>query len=137
MKAGTLAAAAIAIAVAAPATAAAQPAPSEETTAKAAACLQEALATKTGLPPEEFRSMAAVVVESNLVDKPALESLGLLGLLRMDVCPSGWGRAIADRETADWWIAASLLAQGLEEILNWAAAPADSEADAGGTVPPP
>jgi len=47
MKAGTLAAAAIAIAVAAPATAAAQPAPSEETTAKAAACLQEALATKT------------------------------------------------------------------------------------------
>jgi len=134
MKAGTLAASAIAIAVAAPATATAQTEVSEENRAKAVACLQEALATKTGLEPEELSSFADTWVESNAVDGKAgvfLEALGEIGELEMDTCLEGWGRKVADLSTKEEWLgrmAALRFVEAIQTSLERYQTKADSEA---------
>jgi len=106
MKAGTLAAAAIAIAMATTGCVVLPPIPlSEESKAKFIACVQEAIATKTGRPPEETGILAAAFVNrQSPTEESAIEFLGLAGELEPETCPSGWGRVIADIQTKDEWI---------------------------------
>jgi len=131
MKAGTIAAA-VAIAMAAPATATAKPAFSEfheENRNKAMVCLQEAIATKTGLPPEDFAMAAAFIVAKMAAEQSLLfDGLGMAGVFEPETCPGDYGRKMADEWTKADWIGLELIVRGVIELQK------DSDAAATGTA---
>jgi len=130
MKAVAIAAAAIVIAMAAATTATAQVKPPGEVHARMKACLQEALATKTGLPPEAVSKLAALQAAIFWAGMGWLLELGGgTGLFDPETCPDDFGRKFVDNKQRSEWI--ELVRKVNEEM------PADSESAATGTPPPP